>query len=100
MLAIAYIFVVASILLPLIAYFFSKPLCFAILLPLRACADQMVGIKIIHISGVELNPGDLLGMITILLCVLFIVTYYQSIFQRLRLAVSAWLFFFCLSGIC
>jgi len=82
MLALVYIFVVASILLLLIAYFFSKPLCFVTLLPLRACADQMIGIKIINISGVELNPGDLLGMITILLCFLFIVTYYQSIFSK------------------
>ena len=96
MIALAYIFVVVSILLLLIAYFFSKPLCFAILLPLRACADQMVGIKIINISGVELNPGDVLGIITILLCFLFIVSYYQSIFSKAAARRISMVIFFLL----
>jgi O-antigen ligase len=75
------LFVVVSILLLLITYFYSKSLCFALILPLRACANQMVESKLLNVSGVELDPGDVLGLVTIFLCVLFIVTYYQSIFS-------------------
>ena len=79
--ALVGLFVVASILLLLITYFYSKSLCFALILSLRACANQMVGIKFLNVSGIGLNPGDVLGLVTILLCVLFIVAHHRRIFS-------------------
>ncbi|RLB01896.1 MAG: hypothetical protein DRG83_09405 [Deltaproteobacteria bacterium] len=103
MLAIVYIFVVISLLLLLITYFFSKSLCFALILPLRACVNQMIGIKLLNVSGVELNPGDILGLVTIVLCILFIITNYQSIFstsmaRRISVAIFLLLVWYLLTA--
>lgn len=97
------LFVVVSILLLLITYFYSKSFCFALILPLRACANQMVGIKFLNVSGIGLNPGDVLGLITILLCVLFIVTYPRRIFstataRRISVAIFLLLIWYLLTA--
>jgi len=103
MLALVSLFVAASILLLLITYFYSKALCFALILPLRACVNQMIGIKLLNVSGVELNPGDVLGLITILLCILFIITNYQGIFstatvRRISVAIFLLLVWYLLTA--
>lgn len=103
MLALVGLFVVASILLLLIIYFYSKSLCFALILSLRACANQMVGIKFLNVSGIELNPGDVLGLVTIILCVLFIVTYHQRVFstataRRISVAIFLLLVWYLLTA--
>ncbi len=79
MLALVSLFVAASILLLLITYFYSKALCFALILPLRACVNQMISTKLTSVFGIQLNPGDILGLITIVLCLLFIFTNYKPV---------------------
>ncbi len=78
MLSLVGLFVAVSILLLLITYFYSKALCFALILPLRACVNQMISTELISVFGIRLNPGDILGLATIALCLFFIVTNYRS----------------------
>ncbi len=103
MITLTYIFVIISIVLLLITYIISKSLCFALILPLRACVNQMIGIKLSNVLGVELNPGDVLGLITIVLCILFIITNYQGFFstatvRRISVAIFFLLIWFLLTA--
>ena len=74
------LFTALSILLLTVTYYYSKPMCFALILPLRACINQMVDVKLVGLFGVHLNPGDIFGMITIALCGLFIISNARHIF--------------------
>ncbi len=75
---VPYLFIGLAVLLLVITYFYSKPLCFCLILPLRACVNQMISAELTSVFGIRLNPGDILGLITIVLCLLFIVMNFRS----------------------
>jgi len=76
---VPYLFIGLAVPLLVITYFYSKPLCFCLILPLRACVNQMISAELIGVFGIRLNPGDILGLATIALCLFFIFTNYKSI---------------------
>ena len=85
-------------------FLIARSLCFVLFLPIRSISDQMVNIKLFSYSNLVINPGDILGILTIFLSLFFIFLNLKSIMEKkfsrnLSITIFSLLLWYLLSAI-